>query len=154
MPKRTTEPGTLENVRCPKTGEVVGFKFGVRLPRYRGNMLSLINGYYVSVDGEEFPQDKIRFEVNGKAPRTFAELKTAVWEHWNYRDTAYLYIEKPSGLAPGAHQIIATVSNFEQYGYMPATDQKRVDEVIVPTANGTGFGGPALPQELILKEEN
>ncbi len=152
MPKRTTEPGTLENVVCPKSGKVVGFKFGVRLPRYRGNMLSLINGYYVSVDGEEFPQDKIRFQINGKPPRTWEEIKKAVWEHWNYRDTAYLYIEKEGGLAPGAHQVIATVSNYEQYGYMPATDQYRVDNVVVPTANPKGVGqGAALPQELILK---
>ena len=94
MPKRTIEEGTLQNFTCPESGKVIGFRFGVRLPRYRGNMVSLINGYYVCVDGEEFPQDKIRFQINGKAPRTFEELKTAVWEHWNYQDTAYLYIEK------------------------------------------------------------
>ncbi len=152
MPKRTTEEGTLRNVRCPKTGEIVGFCFGVRLPRYRGNMLSLINGYYVNVDGEEFPQDAMRFAVNGKPPRTWAEIREAVWEHWNYRDTAYLYIEKPGGLAPGKHTVLAVVSNFEQYGYMP-TDQERVDNVIVPTAAGTGFAESGAAQELELQEE-
>ena len=126
MPKHTTEPGSLQNWTCPESGKVMGFKFGVRLPRYRGNMVSLINGYYVNVDGEEFPQDKIRFEVNGKAPRTFEELKKAVYEHWNYRDTAYLWIEKEGGLAPGEHSVTAKVSNFEQYGYMPGKDERRV----------------------------
>ena len=62
MPKVTTEAGTLQNVTID--GKIVGFKFGVRLPRYRGNMLSLINGYYVRVDGEEFPQSAIKMEVN------------------------------------------------------------------------------------------
>ena len=150
MPKYTTEPGTLRNVTCPQTGQVIGFQFGVRLPRYRGNMLSLINGYYVNVDGVEYPQDAMRFIVNGKPPRTWEEIKSAVWEHWDYQDTAYLFIEKPGGLAPGRHTVIATCSNFEQYGYMPATDQARVDNTIIPTASGTGHTGAALPLEMEL----
>lgn len=153
MPKRTTEPGTLSNTVCPETGRVTGFKFGVRLPRYRGNMLSLINGYYVNVDGVEYPQDKIRFEINGKAPRTWAELKAAVWEHWNYLDTAYLWVEKEGGLEKGAHNVIATVSNFEQYGYMPGKDERRAadgGETVVGNPMGVGQGA-ALPQELILE---
>lgn len=152
MPKRTIEPGSLQNVRCPRTGQIVGFRFGVRLPRYRGNMLSLVNGYYVNVDGEEFPQDAMRLEINGKPPRTWSQIREAVWEHWNYRDTAYLYIDKPGGLAAGVHTVHAVISNFEQYGYMP-TDQARVDNVIVPTAAGIGLGEAAAPQELELQEE-
>ena len=151
MPKMTTEPGTLENFTCPETGKVIGFKFGVRLPRYRGNMLSLINGYYVNVDGVEYPQDAMRFEINGKGPRTWKEIMEAVWEHWNYRDTAYIYVEKEGGLAPGEHTVIATISNFEQYGYFPATDQYRVDNVIVPDAKGTGFADPTIPLVMTLQ---
>lgn len=149
MPKKTTE-GPLQNITA--NGSVTGFKFGVRLPRYRGNMLSLINGFYVSVDGEEFPQSAMTLEINGKPPRTFAEIKEAVWEHWNYQETGWLNIEKPGGLAPGRHTIIATISNFEQYGYNPRTDQQRVDEVIVPTAGGLGFGGGGMPVVLELEE--
>jgi len=137
MPKKTTVPDSLSNIVCPETGKVIGFKFGVRLPRYRGNMLSLINGYYVCVDGVEYPQDKIRLEINGKGPRTWAEIKEAVWEHWNFLDTGYLWVEKEGGLAKGTHQVIASCSNFEQYGYR-ATDQQRVDEVIIPTAVPVG----------------
>lgn len=148
MPKRTTEEGSLQNVI--RDGETVGFRFGVRLPRYRGNMLSLINGYYVNVDGEEYPQSAIKMEINGKPPRSFDEIKTAVWEHWNYEDTAYLHIEKPGGLTPGKHTIIATVSNYEQYGYNPETDQYRVDNVVIPGPSGTGFTGASLPAVLEL----
>ena len=97
MPKVTTEAGTLQNVTID--GKIVGFKFGVRLPRYRGNMLSLINGYYVTVDGEEFPQSAIKMEVNGKPPRSFDEIKKAVWEHWDFQETAYLHISKPEDLS-------------------------------------------------------
>ena len=145
MPKYTTEQGTLQNVICPKTGKVIGFKFGVRLPRYRGNMLSLINGYYVCVDGVEYSQDALRFEINGKAPRTWAEIREAVWEHWDYLDTGWLYIEKEGGLAPGKHTVIATCCNFEQYGYKPATDQAKVDGLVVPTIGGDGHTSAAIP---------
>ena len=40
---------------------------------------------------------------------------------------------------------MATVSNYEQYGYFPATDQDRVDNVVIPEASGTGFAEPAIP---------
>lgn len=151
MPKKTTEEGTLSNVF--RDGKAVGFKFGVRLPRYRGNMLSLINGYYVNVDGEEFPQSAIKLQINDKPPRSFAEIKTAVWEFWNFQDTAYLYIEKEGGLAPGRHSVLAVVSNFEQYAYNPESDQYRVDHEIVPTAAGTGFTQAMPPVVMELKVE-
>ena len=151
MPKQTTVQGSLKNYYCNYCKKVIGFTFDVRLPRYRGNMVSLINGYYVNVDGVEYPQDQIRFILNGKPPRTFEELKKAVWEHWNYPDAATLLILKDGGLEPGEHTVIATVSNYEQYGYNPGSDQKRVDEVIVPTAAGTGFGGATVPMVQVLE---
>ena len=150
MPKKTTVPGSLENVFCPKCNDYIGFKFGVRLPRYRGNLVSLINGYYVNVDGVEYPQEDMRFIINGKGPRTWAELKEAVWEHWNYQDIAYIFVQKPGGLEKGQHTVIATVSNFEQYGYNPMSDQKRVDEVIVP-ANGGPMMGATVPMVQVIE---
>ena len=152
MPKKTTVPGSLKNVFCEMCGKYIGFQFAVRLPRYRGNMVSLINGYYVNVDGVEYPQESMRFIVNGKPPRTFEELKTAVWEHWNYEDPAYIFVEKEGGLEKGEHSVIATVSNFEQYGYNPMTDQKRIDEVIVPSANPTGLGQGAANAQILVIE--
>ena len=40
---------SLENVE--KDGKITGFRFGVRIADYRGAILSLHNGYYVSVNG-------------------------------------------------------------------------------------------------------
>ena len=155
MPKKTTVQGSLENVYCDKCGKIIGFKFGVRLPRYRGNMLSLINGYYVNVDGVEYPQDKLRFIINGKPPRTFEEIKKAVWEHWDHQTIGYIFVEQEGGLSKGEHTVIATVSNFEQYGYRPGdgpmSDQYKVDNVIVPGPGGSGFGGPAVPMVQVLE---
>ena len=64
---------SLKNVE--QDGKIVGFKFGVRIADYRGAILSLHNGYYVSVDGVEYPREVQKFEINGKPPRSFEELK-------------------------------------------------------------------------------
>ena len=151
MPKKTTVPGSLENVFCPQCNDYIGFKFGIRLPRYRGNLVSLINGCYVSVDGEEYPQEAMRFIINGKPPRTWEQLKEAVWEHWNYQDIGYIFVQKPGGLAKGEHTVVAVLSNFEQYGYNPMTDQKRVDEVTVPTAGGSHMGVTTVPMVQVIE---
>ncbi len=128
--------GTLQNT--VKDGKVTGFKFGVKIANYRGCILSLHNGYYLAVDGEVFPREKQRFEINGKEPRSFEELKTAVWEHWDYPDTAWLWVEKEGGLAPGQHKIDLQQSILEAYGYMP-TDEEWVKNPPVP-GSGAGAG--------------
>lgn len=108
---------SLENVT--ENGEIIGFRFGVRIADYRGCYLSLHNGYYVEVDGVKYPRSVQRFEINGKAPRTFEEIKECHWEFWNYDDEAWLYIEKEGGLEPGEHVIALQQSILAQYGYMP-----------------------------------
>ena len=102
---------SLKNV--VKDGKIVGFKFGVRIADYRGAILSLHNGYYVSVDGTEYPREVQKFEINGMPPRSFEELKTCVWEHWDFDDEGMLYIEKEGGL-PRVSIILAFSSRFWQ----------------------------------------
>lgn len=148
MTKEPIVKGSLKNDVVD--GKVVGYSFGVRLPRYRGNFLSLINGYYVNVDGEEIAQDAMRLEINGKAPRTWAEIKEAVWEHWDYQTTGYLHILKEGGLSKGSHQIKAVISNFEQYGFY-TTDQDRGDHPLIPTEAPLGFTPEANTQTLVIE---
>lgn len=62
--------------------------------RHRGCFLSLHNGYYICVDGKVYPKELQKFEINGKAPRSFDELKACVNEVWNYGDGGIVYIEK------------------------------------------------------------
>lgn len=125
---------SLQNV--VEDGKVTGFKFAVRIADYRGCFLSLHNGYYISCDGEEFQREKQRFEINGKAPRSFDEIMTCVWEHWDYDDEAYVYVTKEGGLAPGKHTIGLQQSVLAQYGYMP-WDEEWLKNPPVP---GTGAG--------------
>lgn len=46
-------PGSLRNEKV--NGEVVGFTLAVRHANYRGCFVSLHNGYYLSIDGVEYP---------------------------------------------------------------------------------------------------
>lgn len=106
---------SLENV--VRNDETIGFRFAVRACNYRGCFLSLVNGYYVECDGIEYAQKQQKFQINGKPPRSYAEIKKAVWEHWDFGDDAYIYVELPGGLAPGKHQLVVQESILAQYGY-------------------------------------
>lgn len=125
---------SLENVY--QNGEIIGFKFAVRIADYRGCFLSLHNGYYLEVDEMVYPRELQKFEINGKPPRTFEEIKTAVWEHWDYDDEAYVYVEKEGGLAPGVHKVGLQQSILAQYGYMD-WDEEWVKH---PPEPGKGMG--------------
>ena len=111
------EQGTLKNDVVD--GRTVGFSFGVRIANYRGVFLSLINGFYVNVDGEDYPVEVQSLEINGKPPRSLDEIAKAVWEHWDLEDTAYVHIAKDGGLAPGIHRIKYMESSVQGYGFMP-----------------------------------
>lgn len=127
---------SLENVY--RDGKAVGFRFGVRIADYRGCFLSLHNGYYINVDGVVYPREKQKFEINGKAPRSFDEIKKCVWEHWDFDDEGTVYVEKEGGLAPGKHIVGLQQSILAAYGYMP-WDEEWVKNPPVP-GSGAGAG--------------
>ena len=125
---------SLENVT--ENGRVTGFKFAVRIADYRGCFLSLHNGYYLIVDGTEYPNELQKFQINGKEPRTYEELKTCCWEHWDYDDEGWVYVQKDGGLEEGMHHIGIQQSILAQYGYMPWDEEW----VLHPPIPGSGQG--------------
>ena len=133
------QPGSFRNESIGH--EIIGFQVTVRMANYRGNFLSLHNGYFIEVDGIEYPRSLQTFEINGKPPRSFDELKTAIWEHWDYDDDAILHVAKPGGLAPGEHTIRFQQSILNAYGYMP-TDEAWV---LNPPTPGTNAGSDKTP---------
>ena len=145
---------SLENV--VENGRTTGVKFAVRIADYRGCYLSLHNGYYISVDGVVYPREVQRFEINGKPPRSFEEIKKCVWEHWDYDDEGYVYVEKEGGLTPGIHHVGLQQSILSQYGYFPH-DEEWVKNPPVP-GEGAGAGKTAFicyfDLELQTKGEN
>lgn len=131
---------SLRNV-ADCSGKVIGFNFAVRIADYRGCFLSLHNGYYICCDDVEYPRNLQKFEINGKPPRDFEEIKTCVWEHWNYDDEGWVYVEKEGGLSPGLHHIELQQSVLAQYGYMP-WDEEWVKNPPKP-GSGAGVGKTA-----------
>ncbi|WP_067683764.1 C-glycoside deglycosidase beta subunit domain-containing protein [Nocardia miyunensis] len=123
-------------------GVATGFTLAVRHANYRGVYLSLHNGYYIEVDGTEYPTSAQTFEINGKPPRDFRELRNAWHEHWDYDDEAILHVRAPGGLAPGEHTIRFQQSVLAAYGYLP-TDEEWVKN---PPKPGSGAGSDKTPQ--------
>ena len=125
-----------------RNGEIVGFALAVRNANYRGVFLSLHNGYFLEVDGVVYPTAVQTFEINGRPPRSFDEIRTAVWEHWDYDDEGILHVHAPAGLAPGTHTVRFQQSVLAAYGYLP-TDEEWVQQ---PPQPGTGAGSDKTPQ--------
>jgi hypothetical protein len=126
---------SLENEK-DSSGKIIGFKFAARNANYRGVYLSLLNGYYIKLDGVEYKRDVQTFEINGKPPRTFEEIKKAIWEHWDYDDEGIVHVKKEGGLASGNHLMEFQQSILAAYGYLP-TDEEWVKN---PPEPGTGAG--------------
>lgn len=122
-------------------GEIVGFSMAVRIANYRGVYLSLHTGYFLEVDGIDYPREVQSFEVNAKPPRGFEEIAFAVHEHWDYDDEAILHVRKPGGLASGEHVIRFQQCIIAAYGYLP-TDE---DWVKAPPQTGNGAGSDKTP---------
>lgn len=85
-------------------GQVVGFQLGMRLPYYRGIVLSLIGDTDLFVDGERMQREHMTVAIDGK---TFAlsQLENEPDTKWEFGDVGILAVQKPGGLAPGAHTV-------------------------------------------------
>lgn len=118
-----------------KDGKTVGFAFQVHIGDYRGCFVSLVRGYYINVDGVEYPLESQRFEINGKAPRTYGELAKCCWEYWDYDEWATIHVEKEGGLSAGEHDLTIMQGVMSQYGWA-AHDQEWIDNPPDPREMG------------------
>ena len=128
-------------VNIVEDDEITGFSLAVRNANYRGCYLSLHNGYFLRVDGEEYSRDVQSFVINGRPPRSFKTIAGAVWEHWDFDDEGILRVARAGGLAPGRHEVELQQSILAAYGYH-ATDEAWVREPPVP---GRGAGSDKTP---------
>ena len=126
-------------------GTTVGFSMAVRVANYRGVFLSLHTGYFLEVDGVLYPVSDQSFEINGKPPRDFHEIKKCVWEHWDFDDEAILHVRKAGGLTPGEHVVRFQQCIVAAYGYLP-TDEAWVK---CPPTPGAGAGSDKTPQIIV-----
>jgi len=104
-----------------ENGEVVGFSFLARLPYYRGLGLSMIEDLAVTVDGEAFPRESIRFSVRGRS-WTLDQMETEYGDRWNFGEKARITVNKPGGLSKGKHNIeIAERMRISYLPFVPTT---------------------------------
>ena len=85
-------------------GQTTGFQLNVRISYYRGIPLSCVEGFDVTVDGEAFSPDKMRYAI-GDRTFTVGEAAQAESVRWPVGDPLTLILSKPGGLAPGLHDI-------------------------------------------------
>jgi hypothetical protein len=101
-------------------GEPTGFEVAVRCPYYRGIWASLLERAELTVDGETFGDDQVRWTLAGKA-FTSAELADAADARWPFEEPAVLTVDMPGGLEPGVHDVQVAVT--WRWSYIPVEMQ-------------------------------
>jgi hypothetical protein len=85
-------------------GRIIGYQLGLRLPYYRGVVLSLVGETILTVDGEAVPLDKMTVTVGGRTfPATTLEDEPVA--KWEFGEVGIVTVDKPGGLEPGEHTI-------------------------------------------------
>src|SRR5262245_15800084 len=85
-------------------GQVTGFQVGMRLPYYRGIVLSLIGKTDLIVDGEAIPSESMTVTISGKT-FSLSELENEPVVKWEFGDVGILNVDLPGGLRPGTHTL-------------------------------------------------
>jgi hypothetical protein len=85
-----------------------GWNVGVRLPYYRGQVLSAVEDIGLTIDGVAVPREQLRFSVRGKS-WTLDQLETVYDERWEFGEVADVSVLQPGGLGAGPHTVTAAV---------------------------------------------
>lgn len=94
---------SLENI--VDAGAVTGFRFALRLASDRGMWLSLLGGFYVSVDGgDPYPQSALTLHLGNRSYPVEA-LASHPEERWGAFQEGWLSVDTPGGLTAGEHTI-------------------------------------------------
>ncbi len=97
-------------------GEVIGFQLGMRLPYYRGVVLSLVGMTDLTVDGETFSAEQMTVTLNGQVYEC-SELENEPTAKWEFGEIGTLTVRKPGGLVPGKH--IVELAQHMKISYVP-----------------------------------
>lgn len=99
-----------------ENGEITGFQVQVMSEYYRGIYLCLIEDVEVTVNGETFKKDRIKFTTGGRT-FTIDELDKVTDARWQWLEPAILTVSKPGGLKPGVYEV--QVVHKDRISYMP-----------------------------------
>lgn len=82
---------------------VTGFQIGMRIPYYRGVVLSLLDDTRLTVDGELIPQEQITLTISG-ITLPLMHLEDDPVTKWEFGDVGILSVNQPGGLPLGEHK--------------------------------------------------
>lgn len=105
--KHIIYPASLRNTGGKGEG-ADGWSVDLRLPYYRGQILSAVEDIALSVDGQKVPREDVRFSVRDKS-WSLDQLETVYDERWEFGEVAEVSVRRPGGLAPGKHEVTAAV---------------------------------------------
>jgi len=103
----------FQNVR--QDGKVIGFQLLVKIAYYRGVFLPLIGGFEISVDGQNYSVDQMRFTI-GHNTYTFDETAQAEDVRWEFGEPLKITVLKEGGLTPGTHEVSFSQTIKPSYG--------------------------------------
>ena len=87
-----------------KEDEIIGFQIGMRIPYYRGVVLSLLDDTQLIVDDQIIPHEKITVTISDKT-LPLIEFENDPVTKWEFGDVGILTIDKPGGLSAGEHKL-------------------------------------------------
>ena len=103
-----------------ENGTTVGFQVSIRTPYYRGVWTSLLEGVEVTVDGEAYGSDRVRWTIAGQTYGT-EELTESTDLRWPFEELATLTVDREGGLEPGLHDV--QVALTWRWSYIPVEMQ-------------------------------
>jgi hypothetical protein len=109
-------------------GKITGFQLEVRIAYYRGLVLSMVEGFEVSVDGREFPRENNLFILRGRT-FTYKQLETEYDERWEMGEVAQLTVPLPGGLIAGKHEV--AVVEYLRVSYVPVITTGRDRKTLI-----------------------
>jgi len=129
-----------------ENGKVTGFQLKVRVPYYRGVFLSMIEDFRITVDGEYFGPEKIRFKL-ARTAYTLVECKGLPEVFWPFGAWATLIAVKPGGLPAGLHTVNVKVLVGSSYTLPPEMDPEGLFRQGGPRKPGAPPEKPPTPEE-------
>lgn len=103
----------VENVI--EDGAIVGFRFLVRMPNYRGAYGRLIDGIDVRVDDHRWPRTVPLWTLHGRQYTLEALQGSHLDVHWDLDIPATITVPHPGGLAPGVHDLAIDIAIHAPY---------------------------------------
>ncbi len=97
-------------------GKITGYQLGLRLPYYRGVVLSLVGNTELTVDGERVPVEAMTVTLRGKT-FPFGAFEDEPVAKWEFGDVGVVTVAKPGGLKPGEHKV--EVRQHMKISYVP-----------------------------------